>query len=191
MNLEAETVRDAELLEAVGGGDERAFAELHRRYAAVVFSFVLGRTADRGAAEEVSADVWLGCWRSARAFRGDSQVLTWLLGIAKRQIWTHARRRRIPTAPLDEEIENLADDADDPAGLVAAAASVDELVAALRSLPEDLAEVVDLAWLHELPYAQIASTLGIPAGTVKSRVSRARRILKDALRKDALRSDDA
>ena len=142
-------------------------------------------------AEEVSADVWLGCWRSARAFRGDSQVLTWLLGIAKRQIWTHARRRRIPTAPLDEEIENLADDADDPAGLVAAAVSVDELVAALRSLPEDLAEVVDLAWLHELPYAQIASTLGIPAGTVKSRVSRARRILKDALRKDALRSDDA
>jgi RNA polymerase sigma factor, sigma-70 family len=92
---------------------------------------------------------------------------------------------------LDEEIENLADDADDPAGLVAAAVSVDELVAALRSLPEDLAEVVDLAWLHELPYAQIASTLGIPAGTVKSRVSRARRILKDALRKDALRSDDA
>ena len=191
MNPEAETVRDAELLEAVGGGDERAFAELHRRYAAVVFSFVLARTTDRGAAEEVSADVWLGCWRSARAFRGDSQVLTWLLGIAKRQIWTHARRRRIPTAPLDEEIENLADDADDPAGLVAAAASVDELVAALRSLPEDLAEVVDLAWLHELPYAQIASTLGIPAGTVKSRVSRARRILKDALRKDALRSDDA
>ena len=181
MNPEAETVRDAELLEAVGGGDERAFAELHRRYAAVVFSFVLARTADRGAAEEVSADVWLGCGRSARAFRGDSQVLTWLLGIAKRQIWTHARRRRIPTAPLDEEIENLADDADDPAGLVAA----------LRSLPEDLAEVVDLAWLHELPYAQIASTLGIPAGTVKSRVSRARRILKDALRKDALRSDDA
>ena len=171
MNPEAETVRDAELLEAVGGGDERAFAELHRRYAAVVFSFVLARTADRGAA--------------------DSQVLTWLLGIAKRQIWTHARRRRIPTAPLDEEIENLADDADDPAGLVAAAVSVDELVAALRSLPEDLAEVVDLAWLHELPYAQIASTLGIPAGTVKSRVSRARRILKDALRKDALRSDDA
>ena len=111
MNPEAETVRDAELLEAVGGGDERAFAELHRRYAAVVFSFVLARTADRGAAEEVSADVWLGCWRSARAFRGDSQVLTWLLGI--------------------------------------------------------------------------------PAGTVKSRVSRARRILKDALRKDALRSDDA
>ena len=56
MNPEAETVRDAELLEAVGGGDERAFAELHRRYAAVVFSFVLARTADRGAAEEVSAD---------------------------------------------------------------------------------------------------------------------------------------
>lgn len=178
---DTEADRDAELLEAVGDGDERAFAELYQRYSAVVFAFVLARSDDRGDAEEISADVWLGCWRSAPAFRGDSRILTWLLGIAKRQIWTHTRRRKIPTAPLDEEVECLVDDAADPADLVAMATGVDELLGALRSLPQGLAEVVGLAWLHELPYGEIASVLEIPVGTVKSRVSRARRLLKEAL----------
>lgn len=181
MAADTEADRDAELLEAVGDGDERAFAELYQRYSAVVFAFVLARSDDRGDAEEISADVWLGCWRSAPAFRGDSRILTWLLGIAKRQIWTHTRRRKIPTAPLDEEVECLVDDAADPAGLVAMATGVDELLGALRSLPQDLAEVVGLAWLHELPYGEIASVLEIPVGTVKSRVSRARRLLKETL----------
>ena len=112
MAADTETDRDAELLEAVGEGDEHAFAELYQRYSAVVFAFVLARSDDRGDAEEISADVWLGCWRSAPAFRGDSRILTWLLGIAKRQIWTHTRRRKIPTAPLDEEVECLVDDGD-------------------------------------------------------------------------------
>src|SRR5690625_8048621 len=49
--------------------DERALGHLYARYASVVFAFVLARVSDRGVAEEVSADVWLGCWRSARAFR--------------------------------------------------------------------------------------------------------------------------
>ena len=178
MAADTETDRDAELLEAVGEGDEHAFAELYQRYSAVVFAFVLARSGD---AEEISAAVWLGCWRSAPAFRGDSRILTWLLGIAKRQIWTHTRRRKIPTAPLDEEVECLVDDAADPADLVAMATGVDELLGALRSLPQDLAEVVGLAWLHELPYGEIASVLEIPVGTVKSRVSRARRLLKETL----------
>ena len=82
---------------------------------------------------------------------------------------------------MDEEVECLVDDAADPAGLVAMATGVDELLGALRSLPQDLAEVVGLAWLHELPYGEIASVLEIPVGTVKSRVSRARRLLKETL----------
>lgn len=156
-------------------------AELYSRYAPVVFSFVKARTSDVGVAEEVSADVWLGCWRSARAFRGDSRVLTWLLGIAKRQIWTHTRGKRLPTVPLDENAESIPSTADDPADLVSSAVAVEELVVALGSLPPELAEVVRLAWLHELPYDEIGSVVAIPVGTVKSRVSRARRMMREAL----------
>src|SRR5690625_6711781 len=65
---------DDHLLALVGEGDERALGHLYARYASVVFAFVLARVSDRGVAEEVSADVWLGCWRSARAFRRDAKV---------------------------------------------------------------------------------------------------------------------
>src|SRR5690625_7795292 len=85
---------DDHLLALVGEGDERALGHLYARYASVVFAFVLARVSDRGVAEEVSADVWLGCWRSARAFRRDAKVLTWLLGIAKRQIYMHRSEER-------------------------------------------------------------------------------------------------
>ena len=69
---------------------------------------------DREAAEEVAADAWLGCWRAAPAFRGDSRVLTWLLGIVKRQAYVRMRRVRPLEYPLDDEAASLADRADGP-----------------------------------------------------------------------------
>ena len=111
----------------------------------------------REVAEEVAADTWLGCWRSATAFRGDSRVLTWLLGIAKRQAYVRVRRTRLAECPLDEAAEALADGAGDAADSVLEAAGVAEILAALDALPVELAETVRLAWLHELPYAEIAA----------------------------------
>lgn len=174
---------DRYLLDRIGEGDECSLAELYARYASVVFSFILARTSDRGVAEEVSADVWLGCWRSARAFRGNSQVLTWLLGIAKRQLHTHTRGKRLPQVPLGQDTTEIPAEQDDPAELVVSADMTAALVDALDALPSDLTEVVRLAWLHELPYDEIAPVIGIPVGTVKSRVSRARRMLRDELRR--------
>ncbi|GAB3623733.1 sigma-70 family RNA polymerase sigma factor [Mariniluteicoccus endophyticus] len=179
----SEIETDEALLVRIGAADERALAELHARYASVVFGFVVARTPDRGVAEEVSADVWLGCWRSARAFRHDSRVLTWLLGIAKRQIYSHTRRKRLPQVPLESEYALPADDSD-PADLAVSAEETQALLAALRALPADLSEVVRLAWVHELPYEDIAELVGIPRGTVKSRVSRARRLLREELRRN-------
>ena len=72
-------------LARIARGDERALEELYRLYAPAVLAFASARLPDREAAEEVAADAWLGCWRAAPAFRGDSRVLAWLLGIVKRQ----------------------------------------------------------------------------------------------------------
>ena len=144
----------------IARGDEGALEELHSLYASAVFAFVSARLGDRGAAEEAAVDVWLGCWRSAAAFRGDSRVLTWLLGIAKRQACMRMRRIRPEELPLDEDLTQLA---------------------ALDALPAALAETVRLAWLHELPYAEIAQVTDVPVGTVKSRVSRARALMQETL----------
>lgn len=174
---------DEQLLARVGEGDERALAALYSRYGSIVFGFVLARAPDHGVAEEVSADVWLGCWRSARAFRGDSRVLTWLLGIAKRQIYVHTRRKQLPQVPLDEEAYELPTDDPNPAELVISAEATRALLDSLDALPAELMEVVRLAWVHELPYDDIASVVGVPVGTVKSRISRARRVLQEVLRR--------
>ena len=129
----------------------------------------------------MAADAWLGCWRAAPAFRGDSRVLTWLLGIVKRQAYVRMRRVRPLEYPLDDEAASLADRADGPLEVLAAQAGADEIMATLDALPCELAETVRLAWLHELPYAEIAQVTDVPVGTVKSRVSRARALLQKTL----------
>ena len=158
-------------LARIARGDEGALEELHSLYASAVFAFVSARLGDRGAAEEAAVDVWLGCWRSAAAFRGDSRVLTWLLGIAKRQACMRMRRIRPEELPLDEDLTQLA--------ALMAQAGIGEITAALDALPAALAETVRLAWLHELPYAEIAQVTDVPVGTVKSRVSRARALMQE------------
>ena len=108
-------------------------------------------------------------------------MLTWLLGIVKRQAYVRMRRVRPLEYPLDDEAASLADRADGPLEVLAAQAGADEIMATLDALPCELAETVRLAWLHELPYAEIAQVTDVPVGTVKSRVSRARALLQKTL----------
>lgn len=166
----------------MANGDERALEELYRTYGQAVFAFIAARMSDRDAAEEVAADTWLGCWRSARTFRENSRVLTWLLGIAKRQVYASTRRKRVTTVRFDEHTEDAPDSAEGPESLALGGAGVETILQALDDLPEELAETVRLAWLHELSYADIAAVTDVPVGTVKSRVSRARRMLQESLR---------
>ncbi|WP_139653030.1 RNA polymerase sigma factor [Raoultibacter phocaeensis] len=168
-------------LARIATGDECALEELYRAYGQAVFAFVVSRMSDREAAEEVAADTWLGCWRSAQAFRGESRVLTWLLGIAKRQVYASTRRKRLPITRFDACAEERIDDAEGPESLALAGAGVEVILGALDALPDELAETVRLAWLHELPYADIAAVTDVPVGTVKSRVSRARRMVQESL----------
>lgn len=135
--LEPGDPSDLCLLRRVGAGDERALEHLYDRYGHVVFGFALSRTTDRGLAEEVPADVWLGYWRSAHAFRGESKVLTWLLDIAARQFSTHTRRRRLRLVPLEEAGAHAAPESSDPAAAALAADGERTLRDALEQLPED------------------------------------------------------
>ena len=179
--LEADEEAARAALARIARGDESALEDLYLRYAPAVLAFASARVPDHGSAEEVAADVWLGCWRSARSFRGDSRVLTWLLGIAKRQAYVRTRRVRPVECALDDDADQLVDESGDPVGALMAQAGVGEILAALDALDPALAETVRLAWLHELPYAEIALVTDVPVGTVKSRVSRARTLLQEKL----------
>lgn len=172
------TVNDGQLLSMVAAGDESAFEELYERYATAVMSFAFRRVNDREVAREVADDVWLACWRSAGSFRGDGEVLSWLLGIAKRQVYMRWRGKHPETDERGANVlETLPDDVPGPEEQTLSMYSVNELCNQLRTLPVDILETVTLAWLHELPYAHIAELQGIPVGTVKSRIWHARKML--------------
>lgn len=167
---------DEALLAAVSRGEQDALRALYDRHAAAMLRLVRRMTARTGGAEEVLQETWLAVWSSAGGFRGDSPARGWLFGVAKRQALTHVRRTRPTPVELDE-----ADEPADPVGDVESAVldriARDELAAAVRSLPEHLREVLLLVLADDLSYPEVAATLGIPVGTVKSRMSHARRRL--------------
>lgn len=177
---------DACLVHAVAEGDRQALATIYQRHGQTIFGFILRRLdGDRALAEELLQDLMLAVWRGAGRFRGDSQVRTWLLAIAHRSV-LNARRRRRPQALafdpsrdrhgfLDDRSE--ADARGDAERNLAGA----ELRRALEGLPVELRDALDLTLYQGLSCAEAADVLGVAAGTIKSRLFRARARLQEIL----------
>lgn len=172
---------DMTLIKMVATEDESAFEALYNKYAHTVQAFISLRISGDEDASEVFADTWLGCWRSSKTFRADSRVLTWILGIARRQIYMKRRKPKPPDQIDLVELDSITDDHPEPGELVNKELAMETIREKIDALPKEMAYTVTLAWLHELSYPEIASLLDIPVGTVKSRLARARRILRPQL----------
>lgn len=170
-------VTDEALLQRLGDGDARALETLYQLHGAALFGFLLAITDDRTLAEEVLQDTLLAAWRSAAGFRGGAKVRTWLFAIARRQARDRTRRRRLPVV-ADEEGAMVADPAPGPEQLALLRDDVADVVQAARELPPHQREVLALIFVHELTYEEAARVVGVPLGTVKSRLSLARRALQ-------------
>jgi RNA polymerase sigma-70 factor (ECF subfamily) len=176
---------DEALLDRIRARDSAALRALFQRYHGRVFHFVLRRLRDPGLAEEVVADVFFEVWRSVDHFQGASRPSTWIFGIAHfKATGAHrdrSRQKRKFVVPTNvESLHRVAD----PADAVARVAARDELAIVRRvlaALPEEQREVLELAVVEGLPYEEIAGRLGVPEGTVKTRVSRARARLRKGL----------
>lgn len=166
---------DARVLARVADGDPAALAEIYDRYGKPLLAFLHRLAGDRGTAEEILQDTLLAIWRSASTFQRRSSASTWLFGVARRQ--AHNRLRNLPP-PLAAE---PADGADPTPGPEELAVGGDRVQAALDRLPLAQREVVVLAYLDDLSHLQAAEILGIPVGTVKSRLHHARAALREEL----------
>ncbi|WP_420455734.1 RNA polymerase sigma factor [Rubrivirga sp.] len=171
---------DSALLRSARSGDPDAFRTLVVRYQGLV-AHVVGRVvADPAEREDVGQEVFLQVHRRLDQFRGDAQLSTWVGRIAYHAALRHVRRRR-PT-PI-----GLGTDAPEPPGPDDSdAASEAEhrdrvLRAAIDSLPPAHRVALTLFHLDGLSHAQVAETLGLPLGTVKNTLFRARKRLKDLL----------
>ena len=170
---------DRDLISGVAGGDEQAFAILYQHYSTPLFNYLRNLVIDEVAAEDILQDVFIAVWNGARRFRGESQVKTWLYHIAHNQAvsWFRSNHR----------VGHM-DDQDHPSGEPdLESCAIDhwrsvQVREALNRLSPTHREVVELAFFHELSYHEIAAIVGCPVGTVKSRMSYARRNLNIVFR---------
>ncbi|WP_336485883.1 sigma-70 family RNA polymerase sigma factor [Methylobacterium nigriterrae] len=171
---------DAELIVRIAGGDRLAMQGLYARHATAVFRFLVRLLRDASLAEDLMSDVFFDVWQQAGRYEGRASVTTWMLSITRFKALSALRRR--PHEPLEPETaEALPDEADTPETVLQKAGKAAALRRGLAALSAEHREVVDLVYYHELGVEEVAQVLGIPAGTVKTRLFHARKRLSELL----------
>ncbi len=173
-------------------GDLTAFNALVLRFQDSVYGLTLRMLGDPAAAEDVTQDAFIRAWQRFETYRGGS-FRSWLFTIAANRARDELRRRvRRPSMSLDEARDDPERADLDPVDSGPSAQDLVEqgelraaLERALRTLPDDWREIVILADVQGLDYAEVATVTGVPVGTVKSRLSRARGRLRDVIRESA------
>ena len=163
---------DDELIAALAAGDDTALRELFTRHAPWLAARLRGALPPPDV-EDVLQETFLAVWKGAGGYRPNGTPQAWIWVIARNQAALLLRRRGPVTAPLEESCRPRADA--DPAE----AAAVRADLAAALSGPEG--DVLRLMYVEDRPVAEVAAVLGVPAGTVKSRAHRARRLLRVAM----------
>jgi RNA polymerase sigma-70 factor (ECF subfamily) len=177
--FQADAHGDADLLRRIAAGDGDALALLEERYHARLWGYISRRIRDRQLAEEVEQDVWLTVWQQADRFRGESRISTWLIGIAHHKAMA-AIRRRWPQ-PLDEVPEEPSPSGWEPWEQVEGQETRRALGEAMGRLSPMHRATLDLVFGHGLSLEEVAHVMDCPVGTVKSRLSYARRYLAQYL----------
>ena len=157
---------DGELIQRVAERDAGAFELLYRRYARPVFGLALRRLGDRMRAEDAVQETFAALWRSARTYRPErGPGAPWLYAVARNAIVDRARNRT--DAPA--EVPDAASPELGPAERAEASFVSWRVHRALEGLPQSERDVIELAYWAGLSQSEVASFLGIPLGTVKTR----------------------
>ena len=159
---------------------DKLLAELYVRYQRPLFHYLLQLTPDYGLAEELLQDTLVAVWKSAQSFADRSSVLTWLFGIARRQAHNTLRQHKISLVDV-VALEGMAATEPEPEEYTLANIARDELLAAFQQLGPVHREVLVLILVQDLSYEETATILAVPVGTVKSRLSNARKSLRALL----------
>ena len=182
---------EAALIQRCAAGEEGACAELVAGHERMVYTLSLNLLGDRDEALDLSQEVFLRVFRTLHGFRGQSSLKTWIYRIVinqarnRQRFWR--RRRRADQVSLDQHVAEHGDlsqpgDGTSPDRAFARKELASRLWSALNDLPFDQRTVVVLREIDGLSYDEIAFSLGVAVGTVKSRLTRARQALRHQLR---------
>jgi RNA polymerase sigma-70 factor (ECF subfamily) len=182
--------READLVRRAGEGEEEACGQIVAEHQRMVFQLAMNLLGEREEALDLSQEVFLRVFRTIGRFRGQSSLRTWIYRIAVNQarnrhrFWR--RHRRTDQVSLDQHVarhgEFLSGGESTPDRMLARKELADRLQRALGHLPFDQRTVVILREIDGLSYEEIAYSLGVAVGTVKSRLTRGRQALRAELR---------
>lgn len=183
--------REAALISRCAAGEQSACAELVAGHERMVFQLALHLLGDRDEALDLSQEVFLRVFRTIHSFRGQSALRTWIYRIVinqarnRQRFWR--RRHRSDQVSLDQHVADHGEprqmtDGVSPDRVLARKELASRLWTALNTLPFDQRTVIVLREVDGMSYDEIAFSLGVAVGTVKSRLTRARQALREQLR---------
>jgi RNA polymerase sigma-70 factor (ECF subfamily) len=180
--LEAEI----ELLKRIGQGDRESFEELYDRFSGVLFSTAYRVLSNQVAAEDVLQDVFIQIWEKAPLYNpAIGKPLTWAVTLTRNKAIDRLRstQRRIRLHEnAQREVENLGRFEDQSSSDAVASLETSKLVReAIQKLSKDQRQVIELAFFSSMTHTEIAEHLGLPLGTIKTRIRRALMKLRDVV----------
>lgn len=182
------------LIERILAGDTQAFhsliTEYQRLVSHIVFRMVLNET-DR---EDVCQDVFIKVYRNLSKFQFESKVSTWVAKIAYNTCINYLKKKKVSLfddffSSPDESIDNYLRDSDSPVDFAVKEDLSSRLQNEINNLPPQFRTIITLYHLDEMRYGEIAEIMGLPEGTVKSYLFRARKRLKERLMSKYLKEE--
>jgi RNA polymerase sigma-70 factor (ECF subfamily) len=171
----------SELLSAWRAGDRKAGDALIRSAAPALQRFFVRKVGKGEQAEELVQRTQAACVTGIQRFRGDSSFRTWLLGVANNVLRDYFRETRHRHDVVDAEQVEVSDTGKGPTTLVAASQEQQRVIAALRRISADSQQLLERCYWQEQTVPEIAEALGVPVGTMRGRVSKAKLELRGEL----------
>lgn len=171
---------DQKLIDRCREGDMEAFGVLWQQHRSAVFRSVMGVVGNAQDAEDITQEAFLRAFRGLRSFRGESQLRTWLIRIGVHLAIDHVKRRKAhPEVSLDWDVGTQSDI--DPHATLERNELRETVRKAIDALPAHHRTVVVLRDIEGMDYSEMAKILDCSVGSVKLRLFRARRLLKQRL----------
>jgi RNA polymerase sigma-70 factor (ECF subfamily) len=176
---------DRELVSKALQGNQKAFRRIVERYHSTAYAVIRGILGDSDEVDDVLQNVYIKIYRGLAGFRGESRLSTWIYQIARNEAINAARRRRPEGTPV-EEVVLPAGEAASPEVSYGRQELSEQMEAAMAGLDENYRMALELRYMGERSYEEIAETMDLPVGTVKTYIYRGKVQLKKFLTRRGL-----
>jgi RNA polymerase sigma factor (sigma-70 family) len=190
MSTDLKSPSDEELIKRLQADDFAAYDQLVARFKPRLFGFIMQMVKDHALSEDLLQETFIRLWRHRMSYREIARFSTWIYTIAANLVRSEMRKKaRVRFVDLEpreagDRAQELPDKGPQVDDIVAGRMTMEAIRAAMDALPDEFREVIYLREVEELSYDEIVEMLNIPAGTVKSRINRARARLRELLEKD-------